>query len=575
MALYVLTALAVLVLLVAGVAAEAGSISVRNVNPLSQAFSYEGRDEMRYYSITLDRGYSRLFDVDKDGTNELVVVYEASPQVPAVRIYEIGSVSLKQVCEMRLEALEAYNTRRATAFVIRQFDQDPSPELTVYYVKQRLMAFELDIAHSSAKLEYTWDFEEDWWMTDVKISDVDGDGTPEVMVIVNTGTPGDWEAGTELYIFKVSGHGLTLVDHTTVHGTLNSIWIQGVLDVDGDGEAEVVLCGDIGESADPYFRGGALIVYSLKEGTLHEEARYYFEYGEHGFSWRTPGPTVFVDVNDDGHREIIVWDRGYRPDEDDDALIIFRKAEDRLEMLGMWKLKADIGVPGDIGWLFTFGGQIYYMLPNGTCYRLMVTLEEAYVAETFQVPRAAEDMPVKRAQVLSADDYGFCGRYVPTDVDAYPCEIFLYTSILIDEEPPHISEPSISPSEPYEGEPVTVSVSVEDSITGVENVTLYYRTSTTISWTPLAMTYEAGVWKATIPGQPANTTVEFYIEAYDKAGNRAQTLIYTYTVKAKPTPPEERPPSGQAMVWVAVAVGLGASIGGAAIAAFLLGRKKP
>ena len=146
---------------------------------------------------------------------------------------------------------------------------------------------------------------------------------------------------------------------------------------------------------------------------------------------------------------------------------------------------------------------------------------------------------------------------------------------IVEDEVPRIGAPSISPSEPYEGEPVVVSVSVEDSITGVDRVTLYYRTSTTASWTPLAMSYEAGLWKAIIPGQPAGTTVEFYIEAYDKAGNAARTLIYAYTVKAKPTPPEEKLPSGQMMVWVAVAAGLGAGIGGAAIAAFLLKRKKP
>jgi len=154
----------------------------------------------------------------------------------------------------------------------------------------------------------------------------------------------------------------------------------------------------------------------------------------------------------------------------------------------------------------------------------------------------------------------------------------LVYSGFVDYTAPRIGTPFMEPSEPVEGEPVTVSVSISDPESGVDHATLYYRLGGAVSWTPLAMMYEAGLWKATIPGQPAGTTVEFYIEAYDKAGNRAQTLVYTYTVKAKPTPTEEKPPSDQTIMWVVVAVvavGLGASIGGAAVATFLLGRKKP
>jgi len=181
---------------------------------------------------------------------------------------------------------------------------------------------------------------------------------------------------------------------------------------------------------------------------------------------------------------------------------------------------------------------------------------------------AAEYMVVI-IEIHSHDDY-FGGAETVVAFD----DLTIYGTI-VEDEVPRIGAPSISPPEPYEGEPVVVSVSVEDSITGVDRVVLYYRTSTTAPWTPLAMSYEAGLWKAIIPGQPAGTTVEFYIEAYDKAGNTARTLVYTYTVKAKPTPSEERPPSDQTMVWVAVAAGLGASIGGAAVAAFMLRRKKP
>jgi hypothetical protein len=50
------------------------------------------------------------------------------------------------------------------------------------------------------------------------------------------------------------------------------------------------------------------------------------------------------------------------------------------------------------------------------------------------------------------------------------------------------------------------------------------------------MSYDAqtGLWQVMVPMQPPNTTVKFYITAYDKAGNVAVNddsgECYTYTV---------------------------------------------
>jgi hypothetical protein len=50
------------------------------------------------------------------------------------------------------------------------------------------------------------------------------------------------------------------------------------------------------------------------------------------------------------------------------------------------------------------------------------------------------------------------------------------------------------------------------------------------------MSYDAQtrLWQVMVPMQPANTTVKFYITAYDKAGNVAVNNnsgeYYTYTV---------------------------------------------
>ena len=139
-------------------------------------------------------------------------------------------------------------------------------------------------------------------------------------------------------------------------------------------------------------------------------------------------------------------------------------------------------------------------------------------------------------------------------------------TVIIDNNPPEISSVKISPEEPVEGVAITITATITDIATGIERVMLYYRINYG-SWLPVNMTSQDSTWRAVLPGQAEGSVIEFYIEAYDKAGNRAQTSTYTCTVKAKPAP--------STIIWVAVAVGLGAGIGGAAIATFLLRRKKP
>jgi len=103
---------------------------------------------------------------------------------------------------------------------------------------------------------------------------------------------------------------------------------------------------------------------------------------------------------------------------------------------------------------------------------------------------------------------------------------------VIDTAPPTISNPyqnppgqTIQPGETVEieaGFNITVKVSVTDFC--IEKVSLYYNISAT-EWKEIQMNPASGEYVATIPSSiyPPCTTIQYYIEAVDLAGNAAQT----------------------------------------------------
>ncbi len=71
---------------------------------------------------------------------------------------------------------------------------------------------------------------------------------------------------------------------------------------------------------------------------------------------------------------------------------------------------------------------------------------------------------------------------------------------------------------------VTVSVNATDSQSGLRNVTLMYSFDNGTSWETsqtMELNSSSNLFEGTIPGQPANTWVQFSIIAYDNAGNNA------------------------------------------------------
>jgi PKD repeat protein len=80
---------------------------------------------------------------------------------------------------------------------------------------------------------------------------------------------------------------------------------------------------------------------------------------------------------------------------------------------------------------------------------------------------------------------------------------------------------------------VEVTATVTDAVAGIKNVTLHYSTDGGATWTTVPMEPTEQAYKGTIPAFPYNTVVQYYIEAFDKAGNKRvspEAEYYIYTV---------------------------------------------
>jgi len=112
-------------------------------------------------------------------------------------------------------------------------------------------------------------------------------------------------------------------------------------------------------------------------------------------------------------------------------------------------------------------------------------------------------------------------------------------NVIIDNTAPVIESLITEPKEPIEGKEVTVLANVYDKTSGVKKVFLWYRLNEG-EWNQVDMLSEKGLWKGVISAYSINTTIEYYIEAYDVAGNSAISQVYSYIVK---TNPAIKPPS--------------------------------
>jgi parallel beta-helix repeat protein len=98
-------------------------------------------------------------------------------------------------------------------------------------------------------------------------------------------------------------------------------------------------------------------------------------------------------------------------------------------------------------------------------------------------------------------------------------------TIVLDETAPVIDFPAREPADDIQpGQSVKISVNVTDFTSGVKSVTLYYTLNNGSTWEePVSMDYNISTnsYEAIIPPQPAGTSVNYRIIAFDFAGNSA------------------------------------------------------
>ncbi|MDH5795823.1 MAG: hypothetical protein OEZ24_06925 [Candidatus Bathyarchaeota archaeon] len=136
-----------------------------------------------------------------------------------------------------------------------------------------------------------------------------------------------------------------------------------------------------------------------------------------------------------------------------------------------------------------------------------------------------------------------------------------YVFVLTDPYPPSVSVQR-SPASPNSEEPVTITANVSDDAygSGVESTTLHYSTDGGRSWITSSMTvWEEGVYEGIIPAKERDTTVTYYVEVSDRAGNEEKSPQESYKILPSPRQLEQEAAQRQRLIL----------IGSAAVAAIL------
>ncbi|VVC72026.1 Uncharacterised protein [uncultured archaeon] len=133
--------------------------------------------------------------------------------------------------------------------------------------------------------------------------------------------------------------------------------------------------------------------------------------------------------------------------------------------------------------------------------------------------------------------------------DSFLLSASLYKAYYFDFAPPVISAPTLVPARPVPENDVTVTVRVEDVGTGssgippthnfISPVVLHYSEDGQV-WNEAYMQPQDdySVYKARIPGQPANRVIRYYITAFDLENNSASSPQYAFSTFVGGNTPE-------------------------------------
>ena len=130
-----------------------------------------------------------------------------------------------------------------------------------------------------------------------------------------------------------------------------------------------------------------------------------------------------------------------------------------------------------------------------------------------------------------------------------------YTFVLKDPYPPEISNIEQYPKTPTSEDSVAVTAKVSKASTGsgISKVSLIYSLDEGKTWTSVVMSSsETQVYDGSVPAQKMGSSVAYYVEAYDNAGNKRKSAQMNYQVL--PSPEELRQEQfRQWQIWMIVA----------------------
>jgi len=107
--------------------------------------------------------------------------------------------------------------------------------------------------------------------------------------------------------------------------------------------------------------------------------------------------------------------------------------------------------------------------------------------------------------------------------------------------PPVVADIIRQPNSPTSNDDVNVNVSVADDESGVSEVNLFYSIDEGKNWIKTMMSHLKGsVYNGTIPKQDNDTTVQYYVEAFDNAGNSKKSSQHFYTITRAQSEEEQR-----------------------------------
>ncbi|MEM4700934.1 MAG: Ig-like domain-containing protein [Candidatus Bathyarchaeia archaeon] len=103
--------------------------------------------------------------------------------------------------------------------------------------------------------------------------------------------------------------------------------------------------------------------------------------------------------------------------------------------------------------------------------------------------------------------------------------------VVVDNTAPTINSVTWTPETPATNRTVTVTAQITEIGSGIRSVSLWFKRLGE-EWQKISMALQDGNWTATIRGFEEGSTVIFYVECVDKAGNTARSAENYYVVKA-------------------------------------------